>query len=321
MAKAIKTTRSGRTIGLSQLGRHGIGRGSIVQQVHDGDTIIVEAAGNISIRMLGIDTPEVSFTLPNSDQFRSIGSNEWVQFLSDPFNQAPAQFITELGAGLQTYLQGNVGPNCSSNHAHHAEIAHRGLEQMVQADMTALGQDRTNFHFFMSFAHEIMDGYGRFLCFINRDQESPNFPHPRPASYNERLLEIGLACPYFIWPNINPFRRQQNIVAAVPPPSQIQTIANGTNELGPARQWIRQARTSHAGIFDNANPLTLQPFELRFLARRTIPSRWVIDLSDPNPVHLLKPINYYTIPNTEDRLFIPPAYVTLFLEAGWQRQP
>ncbi len=139
MAKAVRTTPSGMMIGLSQLGRHGDGRGSPVQQVHDGDTVIVEAAGNLSVRFLGIDTPEVSFTLPESEGFRSIASSDWDQFLQDPLSGAPNVFLDELGDGLQQHLQGAVGQGCAANHAHHAEEAHRRLEQLVQQDMVALG--------------------------------------------------------------------------------------------------------------------------------------------------------------------------------------
>jgi len=118
MAKAIWTTRSGLTLGLSQLGRHGDGRGSPIQQVHDGDTIIVEAAGNLSVRLLGIDTPEVSFTLPETG-FRVISGEDWVQFLNDPFSGAPQAFLDSLDNGLLPYLQGIVGSGGAANHAHH----------------------------------------------------------------------------------------------------------------------------------------------------------------------------------------------------------
>ncbi len=58
MAKAITKLDFGLVIGFSLLGRHGDGRGSPIQQGHDGDTIIVEAAGNLSVRFFGCDTPE-----------------------------------------------------------------------------------------------------------------------------------------------------------------------------------------------------------------------------------------------------------------------
>jgi hypothetical protein len=60
------------------------------------------------------------------------------------------------------------------------------------------------------------------------------------------------------------------------------------------------------------------PFELRYLARRTAPERWVIDLGG-NDDTLIPPQGYFQVANPEDRLFVPAEYVPLFVEAGWQR--
>jgi endonuclease YncB( thermonuclease family) len=320
MAKAVTSLPSGLTIALGFLGRHGNNRGSVAQQVHDGDTIIVEAAGNLSVRFLGIDTPEVSFTLPESRQFLSIAGEDWNHFLADPFSSAPEGFVNSLGDGLRQHLQTAVGAGCAANHAYHANNAHRLLEQLVDQDMQLLGQDRETFKFFMAFAHEIMDRYGRFLCFINRYQETDGNPEPRPKSYNERMLQAGMACPYFIWPNINPFRREPSLANAVPLPGAVFEIAHGLTGLGPARQWISTARQDQRGIFETGNLLRLEPFELRFLSRQAAPNRWVIDLSRPNTNTLLHPVNYHQIHNAEDRLFIPAEHVPLFLDKGWQRE-
>ncbi len=320
MAMAITILASGMRVGLAMLGRHGDERGSPIQQVHDGDTVVIEAAGNMSVRFLGVDTPEVSFTLPRSNQFRSVGGADWDQFLNDPFADAPEQFATSLGNGLLQHLQGATGQGCAANHAHHAEQAHRHLEQLVIQDMQTLVQNRTTFHFFMAFTHEIMDRYGRFLCFINRNQEHPNLPEPRPRSYNERMLEAGMASPYFIWPNVNPFRRESSLREAVPPAGAIDEVANGADGLGLARQWVRAARQADRGIFESSSPLRLQPFELRFLAQRRPPSRWAIDLSNNATNVLLHPENYFTIPNLEDRLFVPEEYVPLFVDEGWRTE-
>ncbi len=319
MAKAITITSAGLKVGLALLGRHGDGRGSPAQQVHDGDTIVVEAAGNLSVRFLGVDTPEVSFTLPGSDRFLSIAGVEWQRFLDDPFAGASSEFLSSLGGGLVAHLRRAVGPGCAKNHAHHAEQAQRLLEQIIVQDMQALTQDKDTFHFFLAFAHEIMDGYGRLLGFVNRDQRDPTIPEPRPRSYNERMLEAGLASPYFIWPNVNPFRRQSSLAEAVPRTGNIGVIADGDSGLGPARRWVREARQANRGVFDGTDPLRLQPFELRFLSGRRPPSRWVIDLSNSATTNLLQPVNYHTIANVEDRLYVPEEYVPLFVESGWRR--
>lgn len=318
MAKAITSLPSGLQIGTALLGRHGDGRGSVAQQVHDGDTIITELAGNVSVRFLGIDTPEVSFMLPNDRRFLSISNQAWVDFLTDPLQDQ--NFTNALGPGLTAHLQARVGAQTALNHSHHAQVAHRRLEQLVADDMQVLGHDKTTFQFFTAFAHEVMDGFGRLLCFINRDQPSENFPTPRPISYNERLLEDGSTGPYFIWPNINPFRSHGSLENAVPQAGNINGVL-GDPSLSQSRNFVQQARNNQQGIFDAMDPLLLEPFELRFVARQRPPSRWVIDLSDPNTDTLIQPTNYHQIANSEDRLFIPSQFVPLFVEQGWQRQP
>jgi hypothetical protein len=212
-----------------------------------------------------------------------------------------------------------VGPDAAVNHYQHAQAAEDALEDEVFQDLAALGQSEDDFQFFLAFAHEVMDRYGRFLCFINRNQPDADHPEPRPRSYNERLLEAGRVSPYFIWPNINPFRAQGSLTAAVLQPGTGHTVAEGDAALKAARQWVRDARQQQRGLFDAQNPLQLQPFEVRFLARRRPPNRWVIDLSK-NEDLLFQPQDYCTVPHIEDRLFIPEEYVPLFVEAGWQRQ-
>ncbi len=137
----------------------------------------------------------------------------------------------------------------------------------------------------------------RLLCFVNRDQPKADVPEPRPRSYNERMLQAGRASPYFICPNVNPFRPVESRTDAVPAPGALNAVANGQSGLGPARGWVRTARSQGLGLFDPADPLHLQPFELRFLASRRAPSRWVIDLSDPATNVLIRPENYHWITN------------------------
>lgn len=81
-------------------------------------------------------------------------------------------------------------------------------------------------------------------------------------------MQQGAVNPYLIWPNINPFRKQKS-----------HTLVNEESTLSQAREWVQTARTQQIGVFDQTDPLRLQAFELRFLAQRHAPSRWVIDLS------------------------------------------
>jgi endonuclease YncB( thermonuclease family) len=315
--KTIEQLASGMTVGHVGLGfRSGV-PGSVRQQVHDGDTINVRAMGNFGIRFLGVDAPEVSFTLPGKKTFTGISSSAWDTFLADPFNAVHGAFSPALDVGLQTHIESLVTSGIGINHSRHADFAQDGLETEVMNDLAALGQNEDTFQFFMAFAHEVMDGYGRFLAYINREQPNANQPSPRPLSYNERLLQQGLVSTYFIWPNVNPFRKQSNVVAAVPEPGSASQLAQAEKSLRDARQSTKNNRQNGIGIFDANDPLILQPFEIRFLARRQPPNRWVIDLSAASD-KLIPPQQYFTIANIEDRLFIPEEYVPLFVKKGWK---
>lgn len=90
------------------------------------------------------------------------------------------------------------------------------------------------------------------------------------------MLESGLAAPYFIWPNLDPFKKQPTLLDAVPAPADIAAIA-GSGRLKKARDFVAAARVNGLGIFGDG--LRLEPFELRLLAGQRAPDRWVIDLS------------------------------------------
>lgn len=337
--KAIEQWRSGRTVGYAALGLYGNEPGSVRRQVHDGDTVTVRAAspdpeeitGNFGVRFLGIDTPEVSLPLPGETGFTPIGDEDWKRFLTDPFSAEWPPFEPPLDPALLEYLRTRVGEKAAENHQTHARTAEQALEREIQDDLDTLGKTPETFRFFLSFAHEVMDRYGRFLGYLNRLQPDANEPEPRPRSYNERLLEAGVANPYFIWPNVDPFRGPSSLAAAVPKPRTASELASGNNALAQAREWVRAARNAQAGVFSNEDPLLLQAFELRFLSRQSTveddggergvrrpPDRWVIDLSKEDDT-LLTPQQYHTIPFPEDRLFVPAEYVPLFVERGWHR--
>ncbi len=302
------------TVGHVKLGKHGANTGSVKLQVHDGDTISVEALGNFGIRFLGIDAPEVSFTLPGKTSFTPIDNPKWETFLSDPFAGALAPFSPAIDPGLATFLQNRVGPGCATNHADHADLAEKKLVALISEDMQMLAKDTTTFAFFLTFAYEITDSYGRLLCFVNCDKADL----PRPVTYNERLLQLGMVSPYFMWPNIDPFKKESSIDKAVPKPETLAAVANKDN-LGKARKWVKEARTNGLGTFNTNTPLKLEPFELRYLSRRVPPNRWVIDLTKSDST-LLKPQNYFTIPYAEDRLFVDKHYVPLFVKHDWKEE-
>jgi endonuclease YncB( thermonuclease family) len=319
LPKAITTTKSGLVSGHLRLGARGGVAGSIRQQVHDGDTIVVEADGNLGVRFLGVDAPEISFQLPGATAFTGLSDPRWEAFLRNPFTPSLPQFDPPLDERLRKYLRQRVGPGTALNHHRHASAAEVALEGEVTRDAKELNQSPGDFRFFMAFAYELVDRYGRLLGYINREQIDDKKPTPRPPSYNERLLKAGLVVPYFIWPNINPFRKQKRLDLAVPNPGSGWRTARDEPTLKQAREWTQSAREAKIGVYAPGDGLRLQPFEVRFLARRTPPDRWLANLAKDEAV-LIPPQEYFTVPHAEDRLFVPTEYLALFEKAGWKRQ-
>ena len=318
MPKAITSnSQPNMTIGFAHLGRYRNMPGSAINQVHDGDTVSVNAAGDFGIRLLGIDTPEVSFSIPGAS-FLGLDKPGWAKFLTDPLNDQYGS-MQKLPAPLVHWLRARSGPDAARVHFEHAQKAKQALIQEIQKDQKVMGQDDATFRFFMVFGFEVMDGYGRLLCLINRNQPNRTKPTPRPATYNLRLLEQGRAWPYFIWPNINPWDKPDSIMDAVLTPGTAKSAMNDNEEISRARRAVETARSGHRGIYDAMQPALLESFELRNLARRTGPTRYLIDLTKNDNV-LLHPLNYHTVPNSEDRLWIPGIYVPLFVDHGWQKQ-
>ena len=306
------------TVGYVNFGYYGKAIGSVRQNVYDGDTINVSTKKNFGIRFLGVDAAEMKIPLPKSRAFTSLSSQGWIDFLTDPFAANYGDFDPALDPGLKTHLQNSSGANVATNHKHHADEAEDALEKLITDDMATLGKTKDDFEFFLAFAQEIMDGYGRFLCFINGNQPDATDPEPRPLSYNERLMIEGQVSPYFIWPNIDPYRpKKGSLRKSVVKSGGANTEANASATMKRAREGVKDARQKKKGIFDDIYPLAIQPFEVRFLSRRKPPNRWLIDLGK-NGDTLVKPQDYYTITNLEDRLYIPDEYVPLFVEEGWK---
>ena len=97
----------------------------------------------------------------------------------------------------------------------------------------------------------------------------------------------------------------------MPRPDQLLTwLTTGNGKrLEQSRQAVGVARQAHKGIFANdaQGPLALLPFDLRYLARRGAPDRYVLDLSQAGITKagiILEPKAYHRIQNIEDRLFV-----------------
>lgn len=296
-------------------------RGEPADVVYDGDGLRGVFSGGQGMRFLGCDTAEVAYAVPTGpDAFKrqqKIAGPLWQAYLDDPFaaGRWPA-FTQPLHPLVEARLAAATGPGSALNHAHHADRARSALIAMILDDRARLGIAPADFRLFVAVTHEVFDGYGRLLAFLNTSVADAAL---RPKlTYNERMIENGMAAPFFIWPNTDPFIGRPAVTDAALPPSSLRRAA-ASGKLGRSRQAAAAARAAGMGIHDPAGPLRLLPYELRMLGDRKAPSRWVIDLSaaEDDPT-LLPPEGYPLVAHPEDRLFIPAEYVPLFVQKGWQ---
>ncbi|MEM9278166.1 MAG: thermonuclease family protein [Pseudomonadota bacterium] len=313
MAKTIFRTNQGNGFlaGTFQPGYHGDGFGSIKQITVDGDTVNVSSKNNFPIRFLAIDTPESKLASPETGNFIATDSDIFQRMLADPFSN---EFdpIDGMDAALKTYIEDRKSPDAATVHNAYAKDAEDALETFLLSDQNDLGNEQ----YFLAFAYDALDFFGRLLAYVHPDQaDTPR--DERRENYNLRMLRSGLAAPYFIFPNVDPFRSRGSPLEAAAMAQDPQNILAQAPSLRIARQAVTQAREQELGIFSTDNPLQFQAFEFRFLARRSLPSRWVIDLSK-NDRCLLPPQRYIEVENLEDRLFVPSEFVPLFDAAGWE---
>lgn len=312
-----RVVRQGKAflVGNAGLMVYGQGIGSPKQAVSDGDTIATRALANLALRFLGVDAPEKGLfrrQADGSERYVGIADPSWDGFLQGQLEAV----ATTLEPPLLTHLQARVQPGVSANHAHHAKAATLALEAQVQDDLEFYQHTPESFRFYLAYAREVLDGYGRLLCFAAPDVPNPTPQRPRQPSYNTRLLEGAQASPYFIWPNIDPFREQQTPFGAVLQPERFWAEVNASRTLQGARATVKQSRAQQRGLYDAKNPLTLLAFELRYLTAGKPPQRYVIDLAHPSH-RLLRPQRYVEVEYPEDRLFVPEEYGPLFEQHGW----
>jgi endonuclease YncB( thermonuclease family) len=297
--------------------------------VKDGDTIAIAFDGSQPIRFLGIDTPEKSYRAPfrldskGEPVFIQIGSHAaaWDAYLIAAVSEGGGGVA--LREALRRRLAQRIAPGVAENHASLAAGASKALLGHVSEDIADLRDGAVDeFGIFGAMAHEPFDGYGRVLAFLRPDQPDAA-PAERRVDYNTRQLEAGAALPYFIWPNVEPFRKATLISEAVFSPSELRQRARASGALRRARNAVRAARQARApgSVFDPRGPLRLAAFELRFLADKRVPDRAVVDLSAPDSEPILWPGDvYFVVPNPEDRLLVPKEYLPWFKlpQYGWR---
>lgn len=305
--------------GTAGFGFHGGKIGSVKQIVHDGDTVNVRLLYNLGVRFLGVDTPEISFQFPGTSSFLKLTDKRWDEY----FKSGRWKENLNVGQDLYHYLSTIIGngKNVASNHAEMAAEAEKSLAKIISSDLKKSKKSPKSFMFFMAFGNDFLDSYARLLCYLNSSID--NFKNQKDReevknlSYNERQLAAGWAVPYFIWPNIQPFLTirafaKENII-----PKNFWSLIRKAHKLHQARKFVADARASNKGIFSSTDPLKVMPFELRIIARKKSPDRFVIDLREEGNNLLLRPDDYVKIPHQEDRLFIPCEYVPIFQMYGW----
>jgi endonuclease YncB( thermonuclease family) len=317
--KSIWVNKQNLKLGLSAFGLHGKKIGSVKQIVHDGDTLNTRLIHNLGVRFLGIDTPEMSFPLPGSNTFINLSDKRWAEF----FKSGKWRENFPIGQDLYHHFNTIIGngKNISNNHAEYAVKAEKSLVKIISSDLKRSKKSTRSFNFFMAFGSDFLDTYGRLLCYLNsstgnfRSQKDQD--EIKKLSYNERQLITGLAVPYFIWPNIQPFLSIKAFARENIHPKNFWTLIKKANKLHQARKFVSDARAANKGIFSETNPLKLMPFELRIISRKKSPDRYVVDLRDEGNNLLLKPEEYIKIPHQEDRLHIPGEFVPIFQVYGW----
>jgi hypothetical protein len=118
---------------------------------------------------------------------------------------------------------------------------------------------------------------------------------------------------------IDPFRQHPDLLSSVLTPGGFPGWVANAPSLIDARAATAVARAARAGTWQADKPLMLDAHELRAMWDVRPPHRWVVDLSGQHYGALLAPYRYLDIPHHEDRLYIPPEFVSLWLERGWTR--
>ncbi len=289
--------------------------GSISQAVSDGDTVRVFFKGGQGLRFLGCDTPEKSIEFRKSG-FVKLSDKRWEDYLGSVWNDSKwGKFDPPLSASLKAHLKKKIKTKPAANQWKHATSATESLKSLIESDRKKLGLAESSLKIFAMFSHEILDRYGRPLVFTNLDVKEKS---KRPDIYNVRMIANGSATPFFMWPNIEPFRKY-SVQDAAMAPKRLRAEVNRAKKLLAARKLAAKARQNNLGIYNTSDPLQLHAFELRYLGRRKAPDRWVINIGKGvTDSKLISPDQYFQIPNPEDRLFIPAEYVPLFRTKGWK---
>ena len=79
-------------------------------------------------------------------------------------------------------------------------------------------------YFFLRDAKDVIDRYGRLLAYLTVNVDKDNLAAAPKLSYDERMLEERMAAPYFIWPNLDPFKKQPTLLCRPSSPRTSQRL-------------------------------------------------------------------------------------------------
>src|SRR5215211_431085 len=111
---------------------------SLSDAITDGDTAGIHLQGSVSVRFLGIDSPEKKIDLIVAQGGNNLDSPQWESYLTNPFASKYGPF--RLDEDLVVHLTTRIGPGAGANHYFHAKNAQTALIDMIQSDVAELGQ-------------------------------------------------------------------------------------------------------------------------------------------------------------------------------------
>ena len=181
-------------------------------------------------------------------------------------------FLNRLDRNLREYLEPKLTNDWIQVQKEFGLKAREFLESILEEELV------------LSFEKEVFDRYDRALVYLSS----------RDHSYNLRLIQEGLAIPYFIYPN------------AVTPTENEEWNYDTIHKF---REAALEAKKHNLGVWKYMDHILL-PMELRFLTRRELPQKYCADLEN----HILYSPQHYFKVSIENRLFFYPKDVLAALE-------
>jgi endonuclease YncB( thermonuclease family) len=229
----------------------------------DGDTPTIQ----MTIRMLSIDAPELHFpgtTKPSG--------------LDDELEGLLAGAGQNLSPGLRAYLEPRLKAEPGTRHERLAEQARKQFERLADTYLKPLKpKAKVRRPLYVTIGSDVFDRYQRLLAYIAPEEKDK----AKRRTFNLRMLELGWAVNYLIYPNI-------------PKAEDIELM----------RKAVIQARAGGVGMWKDQARLLLG-YEYRYCARMLKegamgPDRHCVDVTTGK---LVAEQDYHTI-HPEDRLFI-----------------